>query len=128
MCVSFQYLLRVPRFRESEFVDYPLPASSAKPFDSPSEVNLNIVGQISGQALTGHMIPKRMLLEHPLVTVEPETKKGFLRGWGNPIKPSEQVETQKETQGETPGEEKPLLSEKHGKKKKWYGHFPKWPK
>jgi hypothetical protein len=108
-------------------VDYPLPASTAKPFDGLSESDLNIVGQISGQALTGHMIPKRMILEHPLVTAEPETT-SFLRGWGSLKKHSEQVETQRDTQEDTPGEEKPLLSEKRGKKKKWYGHFPKWPK
>ena len=66
------------------------------------------------------MIPSRMIAEHPYVTVEPEESTGFLRVWAGRKKDSERDEGH--------GEEKPLLSGKRGKKKKWYGLFPKWHK
>jgi len=51
-------VLNVPRYREARFLDYPLPASTAEAFRSDHE-DVETVGQICGQSLSGHMIPKR---------------------------------------------------------------------
>ncbi|CAB9508375.1 expressed unknown protein [Seminavis robusta] len=123
-----KYLLEVPRFRESRFLDYPLPASTAEPVvDALSEADLNVVGQICGQTLTGPMIPTRMIQEHPLLTEEPEDTTSFLRVWGHSVHKSISSSQLKMEEDEpTKGEEKPLLP-KTGKKKKkkWYGLFPR---
>ena len=55
-----QYVVRVPRFQQAQFLDYPLPQSTAVPYEGSDEIMT--VGQVCSQALYGDMIPSRYVL------------------------------------------------------------------
>lgn len=53
-----KYLLNVPNFCIEKYPSYPLPSSTARPFEDP-KLEINIVDRKYGQKLTGDMIPTR---------------------------------------------------------------------
>ena len=68
-----KYLLRVPRFCEDLYEDYPLPASYCRPVDS--KISVPVTERKYGQRLFGDMIPQREIQSKPIATTAPKTKK-----------------------------------------------------
>lgn len=52
-----KYLAVIPRFKQSRYVDCPLPASHASPFVATTSYSYDIVCRKYGQFLSGDMIP-----------------------------------------------------------------------
>jgi hypothetical protein len=57
-----KYLAVIPRFKQSRYVDSPLPASYASPFVANTSDSYEIVCRKYGQFLSGDMIPKRLVV------------------------------------------------------------------
>lgn len=53
-----KYVVNVPRFQQAQFLDKPLPASTAEPYKDGEEIHT--IGQVVGQTLDGDMIPTRV--------------------------------------------------------------------
>jgi hypothetical protein len=55
----FQYLIRVPIFKEQRYHSIPLSGGWAEPYDESNAPPVNIVQHVDGQYLSGDMVPKR---------------------------------------------------------------------
>jgi hypothetical protein len=51
--------MRVPVFKEEQYYDDPLPASTAEPYEASKAGSINIVERKYGQYLIGDMVPTR---------------------------------------------------------------------
>ena len=72
-----KFLLRVPRFCEDLYEDYPLPSSYCNPVDR--KTSIHVTQQKYGQRLFGDMIPQREIQSVPVATAPKAKKKFFLR-------------------------------------------------
>ena len=57
-----KFLAVIPRFKQSRYVDYPLPASHASPFVATTSDSYDIVCRKYGQFLSVDMIPKWLVV------------------------------------------------------------------
>jgi len=97
-----EFLLRVPRFCEDLFEDYPLPASYCSPID-PKKMAVTPKERKYGQLLKGDMIPMREIQSVHAPDVKGSKKKKAF--WKKKQKP------------EKPAETTPLLESDHDEKK-----------
>lgn len=77
-----KFLVRVPRFCEDLYEDYPLPSSSGIPFDPKATTPVSVKERKFGQALCGDMIPLREIQaaeDKKNETVDEKKKKRFWR-------------------------------------------------
>ncbi|CAB9505695.1 expressed unknown protein [Seminavis robusta] len=59
-----KYVVRVPRFQQAQFLDNPLPASTAEPYRGDVGT-FTTIGQVCNQTLVGDMIPSRTVQARP---------------------------------------------------------------
>ena len=72
-----KFLLRVPRFCEDLYEDYPLPSSYCKPADF--KISVPVTERKYGQRLTGDMIPQREIQSKTVTNAPKAQKKQFWR-------------------------------------------------
>lgn len=86
-----KFLLRVPRFCEDLYEDYPLALSSCAPID-PKTISVPVTERKYGQHLSGDMVPQREI--QSLATQQPSSvKKKRFRFWPRKTETTETTET-----------------------------------